>query len=132
MATTQVPADLRYAPTHEWVRASGAIATVGLTDHAQHELTDVVFVELPAVGRTLKAGEACAVVESVKTASDIYAPAGGEVVEINSAVVEDPALVNREPYGGGWFFKLKLAQTSELDGLLTAAAYREQIGPSPS
>ena len=132
MATTEIPADLRYARTHEWVRASGDIATVGLTDHAQHELTDVVFVELPAIGRALKAGETCAVVESVKTASDIYAPAGGEVVEINSAVVEDPALVNREPYGGGWFFKLKLAQTSELDGLLTAAAYREQIGPSPS
>jgi glycine cleavage system H protein len=132
MATTEVPVDLRYARTHEWVRASGDIATVGLSDHAQHELTDVVFVELPAIGRTLKAGEACAVVESVKTASDIYAPVGGQVVEINPAVVENPALVNREPYGGGWFFKLKLAQTSELEALLSAAAYREQIGQRAS
>jgi glycine cleavage system H protein len=132
MATTEVPVDLRYARTHEWVRASGDIATVGLTDHAQHELTDVVFVELPAIGRTLKAGEACAVVESVKTASDIYAPVGGQVVEINPAVVENPALVNREPYGGGWFFKLKLAEAGELEALLSAAAYREQIGQRAS
>ena len=132
MATTEVPVDLRYARTHEWVRASGDIATVGLTDHAQHELTDVVFVELPAIGRTLKAGEACAVVESVKTASDIYAPVGGQVVEINPAVVENPALVNREPYGGGWFFKLKLAEAGGLEALLSAAAYREQIGQRAS
>lgn len=132
MATTEVPVDLRYARTHEWVRASGDTATVGLTDHAQHELTDVVFVELPAIGRTLKAGEACAVVESVKTASDIYAPVGGQVVEINPAVVENPALVNREPYGGGWFFKLKLAEAGELEALLSAAAYREQIGQRAS
>jgi glycine cleavage system H protein len=132
MATTKVPVDLRYARTHEWVRASGDIATVGLTDHAQHELTDVVFVELPAVGRTLKGGEACAVVESVKTASDVYAPAGGQVIEVNSAVVDDPALVNREPYGGGWFFKLRLAQAGELEALLSAAAYQEQIGQRPS
>jgi len=132
MATTKVPVDRRYARTHEWVRASGDIATVGLTDHAQHELTDVVFVELPAVGRTLKGGEACAVVESVKTASDVYAPAGGQVIEVNSAVVDDPALVNREPYGGGWFFKLRLAQAGELEALLSAAAYQEQIGQRPS
>ena len=132
MSTTKVPVDLRYARTHEWVRASGDIATVGLTDHAQHELTDVVFVELPAVGRTLKSGEACAVVESVKTASDVYAPAGGQVIEVNSAVVDDPALVNREPYGGGWFFKLRLAQAGELEALLSAAAYQEQIGQRPS
>ena len=132
MATSEVPADLKYARTHEWVRAAGDIATVGLTDHAQHELTDVVFVELPALGRTLKAGEACAVVESVKTASDVYAPVGGQVVEINPAVVENPALVNREPYGGGWLFRLKLAQTSELNGLLSATAYQGQIGQSPA
>jgi len=132
MATTEVPVDLRYARTHEWVRVGGDIATVGLTDHAQHELTDVVFVELPAIGRTLKAGETCAVVESVKTASDIYAPVGGQVVEINPAVVENPALVNREPYGSGWLFKLKLAQTSEPNGLLSATAYQGQIGQSPA
>jgi len=132
MATTEVPVDLRYARTHEWVRVGADIATVGLTDHAQHELTDVVFVELPAVGRALKAGETCAVVESVKTASDIYAPVGGQVVEINPAVVENPALVNREPYGSGWLFRLKLAQTSELNGLLSATAYQGQIGQSPA
>ncbi len=127
MATTEVPADLRYARTHEWVRVNGEIATVGLTDHAQHELTDVVFVELPAVGRGLKSGEACAVVESVKTASDIYAPVSGQVAEVNAAVVGDPALVNREPYGGGWLFRIKLARPGEVEGLLSAAAYREQI-----
>ena len=103
---TNVPADLKYAKSHEWVRLEGNIATIGSTDHAQHELTDVVFVELPAKGRELKAGEACAVVESVKTASDVYAPVSGKVVEINPAVVDDPALVNSEPYGRGWFYSL--------------------------
>lgn len=122
-----VPADLKYAKSHEWVRVRGDIATVGITDHAQHELTDIVFVELPAVGRTLSAGEACAVVESVKTASDIYAPVSGEVVEVNSTVVDDPGLVNREPHAGGWFFKVKLAQPAELDALLTPAQYTAQI-----
>ena len=85
----------------QWVRAEGEVATVGITDHAQHELTDVVFVELPAVGRKVKAGEACAVVESVKTASDIYSPVSGEIIEANHAIVENPALVNADPYGGG-------------------------------
>src|SRR6195256_2656036 len=103
-----VPSDLKYAKSHEWVRAEGDIATVGITDHAQHELTDVVFVELPAVGRKVKAGEACAVVESVKTASDIYSPVSGEVIEVNQPVADRPALVNTEPYAGGWFFKIKL------------------------
>src|SRR5687768_15487333 len=103
---TNVPPDLKYAKSHEWVRVSGDTATVGITDHAQHELTDVVFVELPAVGRSVKAGEACAVVESVKTASDIYSPVSGQVLEVNKAVVDNPALVNSEPYGAGWFFKL--------------------------
>src|SRR6266536_87310 len=116
---TNVPSDLRYAKSHEWVRVSGDTATVGITDHAQHELTDVVFVELPDVGRKLKAGEACAVVESVKTASDIYSPASGEVVEVNQAVVDDPALVNRDPYNGAWFFKVRLANPAELSPLLT-------------
>src|SRR2546430_16365267 len=110
-----IPADLKYAKSHEWVRVSGPVATVGITDHAQHELTDVVFVELPEVGRKVKAGEACAVVESVKTASDIYAPASGEVSEINKAVVENPALVNSEPYGSGWVCKIKLFDSSGLN-----------------
>src|SRR5438128_5897633 len=107
--SSKVPSDLKYAKSHEWVRLNGDVATVGISDHAQHELTDVVFVELPELGRKVKAGEACAVVESVKTASDIYSPVSGEVVEINKAVVDDPALVNREPFGGGWFFKIKLS-----------------------
>lgn len=126
--STQVPADLKYAKSHEWLRVAGDVATVGITDHAQHELTDVVFVELPAVGRKVKAGEACAVVESVKTASDIYAPAGGEVVEVNKAVSDNPALVNTEPYAGGWFFKLKLANVAEAGALLAPDAYKAQIG----
>src|SRR5215212_8499997 len=105
---SNIPADLKYAKSHEWTRVSGDTATIGITDHAQHELTDIVFVELPQVGRKLKAGEACAVVESVKTASDIYAPVSGEVTEANKAVVDDPALVNREAFTGGWFFKIKL------------------------
>ena len=124
---SNVPADLRYAKSHEWVRVSGDTGTVGITDHAQHELTDVVFVELPEVGRKVKAGEACAVVESVKTASDIYSPVSGEVVEVNKAAVDDPALVNREPFGGGWFFKIKLASPGEVNSLLDAAKYSAQI-----
>jgi glycine cleavage system H protein len=122
-----VPSDLKYAKSHEWVRVSGDTATIGITDHAQHELTDIVFVELPPVGRKLKAGDACAVVESVKTASDLYSPVSGEVTAINAAVVDDPALVNREPFGGAWFFKLKLANPAELDSLLTPAQYSAQI-----
>jgi glycine cleavage system H protein len=122
-----IPSDLRYAKSHEWVRVAGEIATVGITDHAQHELTDVVFVELPQVGRKLKAGESCAVVESVKTASDIYSPVSGEVTEANKAVVDNPALVNSEPYSGGWFFKVKLSNPGEVNSLLTPEAYGKQI-----
>src|ERR1051325_2438416 len=125
---SKVPADLKYAKSHEWVRLAGDIATVGITDHAQHELTDVVFVELPAVGRKVKAGEACAVVESVKTASDIYAPIAGEVVAVNAALGDKPALVNDQPYGDGWFFCLKVANASEINQLLSPADYSAQIG----
>jgi glycine cleavage system H protein len=124
---SNVPADLKYAKSHEWVRASGDTATVGITDHAQHELTDIVFVELPDVGRKVKAGEACAVVESVKTASDIYSPVSGEIVEVNKTVVDNPGLVNTAPHGDGWFFKLKLANASELNSLLTPEQYSAQI-----
>jgi glycine cleavage system H protein len=123
-----IPSDLKYAKSHEWVRVSDGLATIGITDHAQHELTDVVFVELPAVGRKVKAGEACAVVESVKTASDIYSPVSGEVTEVNRAVVENPAQVNSEPYGNGWFFKLKLANPGEVNALLGPEQYQAQIG----
>ncbi len=124
---SNVPADLKYAKSHEWVRVSGDSAVVGITDHAQHELTDIVFVELPEVGRQLKAGEACAVVESVKTASDIYSPLSGEIMEVNKAVVDNPALVNTEPHGGGWFFKIKVANAAEIAGLLTPDQYSAQI-----
>lgn len=124
---TKVPADLKFAKTHEWIRVSDDMATVGITDHAQHELTDVVFVELPARDREVKAGEACAVVESVKTASDIYSPVSGRVVEVNPAVVENPALVNSEPYGAGWFFKIKLSRPAETNGLLGAAEYGKLV-----
>lgn len=126
--SSQVPAGLRYAKSHEWVRLEGDIATVGITDHAQHELTDVVFVELPAVGRKVAAGEACAVVESVKTASDIYSPISGEVVAVNPAVSDNPALVNTAPYAEGFFFKLKVANPAEVEALLTPEAYSAQIG----
>ena len=122
-----VPVDLKYAKSHEWVSVTGDTATVGITDHAQHELTDIVFVELPQVGRKVKAGDACAVVESVKTASDIYAPVSGEVTEVNKAAVGDPAVVNRDPHGAGWFFKVKLANPAEPDALLTPAQYTAQI-----
>ncbi|NBR83887.1 MAG: glycine cleavage system protein GcvH [Verrucomicrobia bacterium] len=126
--STQVPADLKYAKSHEWLRVAGDVGTVGITDHAQHELTDIVFVELPAVGRKVKAGEACAVVESVKTASDIYAPVSGEVIEVNKPAADDPSLVNSAPFAGGWFFKLKLANPAEAGALLTPEAYKAQIG----
>lgn len=123
-----VPAELKYAKSHEWVRVENGVATVGITDHAQHELTDIVFAEVPAVGRKLTAGEACAVVESVKTASDIYAPVSGEVVEGNPAIVKDPALINSDPHGAGWFFKVKLSNPDDLARLMDAAAYTTQIG----
>lgn len=126
--SSQVPSDLRYAKSHEWVRVANGVATVGITDHAQHELTDVVFVELPAVGRVVKASEACAVVESVKTASDIYAPVSGEIVAVNKAVADNPALVNTAPFEDGWFFQVKLANPGDVDQLLTPDAYRAQIG----
>ena len=123
-----IPSDLKYTKSHEWVRVSGNIATVGITDHAQHELTDVVFVELPEAGRLVKAGEACAVVESVKTASDIYSPVSGEIMEQNKPVTDKPDLVNTEPYAGGWFFKIKLSNPDELNALLSPEDYTKQIG----
>ncbi|HEV2694624.1 MAG TPA: glycine cleavage system protein GcvH [Verrucomicrobiae bacterium] len=125
---SNVPSDLKYAKSHEWVRVSGDIATIGITDHAQAELTDIVFVELPAAGRKVKAGEACAVVESVKTASDIYSPVSGEITEVNNAVVDNPALVNSEPNTGGWFYKIKLSNAGELGALLSPEDYKKQIG----
>jgi glycine cleavage system H protein len=126
--SSKVPGDLKFANSHEWVRVSGDTAVVGISDHAQHELTDVVFVEVPQVGRKLKAGEAAAVVESVKTASDVYSPVSGEVIESNKALGDKPDLVNSDPYGQGWFFKVKLANPAELEKLLSPADYSSQIG----
>jgi glycine cleavage system H protein len=126
--SSQVPADLRYTKSHEWIRIAGDAATVGITDHAQHELTDVVFVELPAIGRKVKAGEAVAVVESVKTASDIYSPVSGEIIAVNDAVVQDPALTNSAPYAAGHFFQVRLSAPAEVDSLLTPADYAKQVG----
>ncbi len=114
---------VRYTKEHEWVRMEGDIATVGITDHAQEALGDVVFVELPEAGREVEEGEACAVVESVKAASDVYSPLAGTIVEPNQAIVDDPAMVNREATAGAWFFKLKLANASDFDGLMDEAGY---------
>lgn len=123
-----VPTDLRYSKSHEWVRLEGDVATVGISDHAQHELTDVVFVELPTLGREVDPGDPTAVVESVKAASDIYAPMGGEVVEANPEVEADPSLVNTDPYGKGWIFKLKVNDATSVDSLMDSAAYEAHIG----
>ena len=117
-----VPENLQYAATHEWLRDDG---TVGITDHAQAELTDVVYVELPKIGAEAKAGEQICVVESVKAASDIYAPASGKVVAVNDALTSNPALLNTDPYGEGWIFRLELAAPA--DGLKSPADYRVQI-----
>jgi glycine cleavage system H protein len=122
-----IPADLRYCASHEWIRLEGDIATVGISDHAQAELTDVVFVELPTIGRKVDAGDPTAVVESVKAASDIYAPIGGEVIEANDAVEADPSLVNTDPYGKGWIFKLRVKDTADAARLMDASAYQSHI-----
>ena len=118
---------LYFTKEHEWVRVEGDVATVGISDHAQGALGDIVFAEVPDAGRTVAKGDDAAVVESVKAASDVYAPVGGEVVEGNGALADDPSLINRDPEGEGWFFKLKLSDPSELKGLMTEADYREWV-----
>ena len=112
---------------HEWIRVEGDTATVGISNHAQEALGDIVFAEVPEAGRKLNKGQEAAVVESVKAASDVYAPAAGEVVEGNPAVADDPSLINRDPEGEGWFFKLKLDDASAIDGLMDEASYREWV-----
>ncbi len=119
--------ETRYTKDHEWVRLDGAVATVGVTDHAQEALGDVVFVELPKPGREVADGEACAVVESVKAASDVYAPLAGRVTETNEAVVDDPALVNRAAHDGGWFFRMELSDPASFDALMDEAAYKALV-----
>lgn len=123
-----VPENFRYTKEHEWVSLDGEIATVGITHHAQEELTDIVYVELPEVGRECDAAEAVVVVESVKAASDIYAPISGEVVEVNDGLEADPGLINTNPHDNGWIFKLKVSDLSSLDGLLDADGYKAHIG----
>ena len=120
-------AEMRFTKDHEWVRMDGDAATVGITDHAQELLGDLVFVELPEVGATFDKGADAATVESVKAASEVYCPLDGEITEINQAIVDDPSLVNSDPQGAGWFFKLKLKTASDADALLDEAAYNELI-----
>ena len=118
---------LKYSKDHEWVRVEGDVGTVGISDYAQEQLGDVVYVELPEVGRTVAQNEEAAVVESVKAASEVYAPVSGEVVEANQALEDDPSLVNSDPTGEGWFLKLRLSAPGELDGLMDDAAYADYI-----
>ena len=118
---------LYFTREHEWVRVEGDTATVGISNHAQEALGDIVFAEVPQAGRKVSKGQEAAVVESVKAASDVYAPVSGEVVEGNQAVADDPALINSDPEGEGWFFKLKLDNPGELDGLMDEGAYRDWI-----
>jgi glycine cleavage system H protein len=120
-------ADTRYTKDHEWIRLDGEVATVGITEHAQQQLGDIVYVELPEVGRKVDKGGEAAVVESVKAASDVYAPASGEVVAVNQSLDGAPADVNEEAEGKGWFFRLKLSNASELDGLMTAQQYKDYL-----
>ncbi len=123
---SNIPSDYRYTKSHEWVRDEGdGVVAVGITDHAQELLGDLVFVELPEVGAELTAGDECAVVESVKAASDVYCPVAGEVVEVNEALVDAPETINSDPYDAGWMFKLKLLDEGEVDGLMDAEAYAE-------
>jgi glycine cleavage system H protein len=118
---------LYFTKEHEWVRVEGDTATVGISDHAQEQLGDIVFAEVPETGKRLSKGQEAAVVESVKAASDVYSPVSGEVVDGNSKVADDPSIVNSDPEGEGWFFKLKLNNPGELDGLMDEAAYREWV-----
>lgn len=120
-----IPKELKYSSEHEWVRVEGGIAVIGVTDFAQLQLGDVVFVELPEEGRTVKAGEGFSVVESVKAVSDIYAPVSGKIVKVNQALADAPELINQEPYGGGWIVEIELADPHEPDGLLDSGAYEQ-------
>jgi glycine cleavage system H protein len=119
--------DIRYTKDHEYVRLDGDVATVGITDHAQEQLGDIVFVELPAVGKSVEQGAEAAVVESVKAASEVYAPLSGEVIEVNAALEGEPGKVNADPLGDGWFLKLKIKDTSQFDALMDEAAYNDFV-----
>jgi len=119
---------LKFTKDHEWLRVDGDVVTFGITDHAQEQLGDIVFVDLPKVGANFAQGAAAAVVESVKAASDVYAPIGGDVVEINSTIIDNPKLINEDPMGKGWFAKIKVADAAQIEGLMDEQAYRALIG----
>ena len=123
-----IPANLKYTKTHEWARVEGDVAVVGITDHAQHELTDIVYVELPHVDANVEANKEAAIVESVKAASDIYAPVSGDVIAVNNELAAAPELLNKDPYGKGWMFKARMSDPGQLGELLTAAQYAKHIG----
>lgn len=122
-----IPADLKYTPDHEWIRVEGDVAVVGITDFAQGELGDVVFVEIETVGEELEKGETFGTVEAVKTVSDLFMPVGGEVLEMNEALADEPELVNKDPYNTGWMIKIKISDVSELEGLLSADSYEKML-----
>ena len=117
----------KFAKSHEWAFAEGGVATVGISDYAQKEISDIVFVELPKVGAKVAQGKACAVIESVKAAADFYAPVSGEVVAVNGAIVDNPALVNQAPHGEGWFLKIKMSKPAELEGLMEFEEYQRNV-----
>jgi glycine cleavage system H protein len=123
-----LPQDLKYTKEHEWIKIDGNVGTVGITDHAQGELGDVVFVELPAAGKPVKQGESFGTIEAVKAVSDLYAPVTGSITEVNAALNATPELVNKEPYGTGWMVKITLANPEEVKGLMDAAGYQAMIG----
>ena len=127
MSDTQTPQHLKYSSTHEWLEVDGEHARVGITDHAQHQLGDIVFVELPEVGDEIERGDEVAVVESVKTAADIYAPVSGKVIAVNTALAESPALVNQAAFADGWLYQVQMAAPKELDELLDHAAYADKL-----
>ncbi|HEW98116.1 MAG: glycine cleavage system protein GcvH [Candidatus Parabeggiatoa sp. nov. 3] len=124
---SEIPEDLKYIQSHEWVRIEDGIATIGITDHAQEALGDLVFVELPETGDSLNVDDACGVVESVKAASDLFSPIAGEVIDNNAALIDEPELINSSPYSEGWLFKVRLAEDSGLENLLTAEKYAEML-----
>lgn len=128
---SDIPGELKYTKSHEWIRINddGSV-TVGITDHAQDLMGDMVYIELPEVGDDLETGKECAVVESVKAASDIYAPIGGEIVEVNESITDSPEIINQEPYEGGWMFRLQLGESQDLESLLDAKAYEDIIDSS--
>ena len=128
LTMANVPANLKYSNDHEWLRVEGDVAVIGITDYAQSQLGDIVFVDVPTVGETIEANEVFGSIEAVKTVSDAFTPVSGEVIEFNEAVEADSALVNKDPYGEGWLVKIKMSNPAEVEGLLDAAAYEALIG----